>query len=115
MTNLTSQTKALRLTAGLLIAFALAFFFYYGVNTINDPVFSIDFIPYHLAGRLVATGNTVIVIEHNLDVIKCADWIIDLGPEGGDRGGEVVATGTPEEVARTARSYTGQYVRRVLT
>ncbi len=65
--------------------------------------------------RLVATGNTVIVIEHNLDVIKCADWIIDLGPEGGDRGGEVVATGTPEEVARTARSYTGQYVRRVLT
>lgn len=64
--------------------------------------------------RLVSTGNTVLVIEHNLDVIKCADWIIDLGPEGGDKGGRVVATGTPEEIARKAGSYTGQYLRRVL-
>ncbi len=58
--------------------------------------------------RLVASGNTVLVIEHNLDVIKNADWIIDLGPEGGDRGGEIVAEGTPGEVARVKRSYTGQ-------
>jgi excinuclease ABC subunit A len=55
-------------------------------------------------------GNTVVVIEHNLDFIKCADYIVDLGPEGGDRGGEVVATGTPEEVAANPRSYTGQYL-----
>ena len=64
--------------------------------------------------RLVSQGNTVMVIEHNLDVIKCADWIIDLGPEGGDKGGEVVAVGTPEEVARSAKSYTGKYLKRVL-
>lgn len=60
--------------------------------------------------RLVDKGNTVIVIEHNLDVIKTADWIIDLGPEGGDEGGEIVAEGTPEHVAKNRRSYTGQYL-----
>ena len=64
--------------------------------------------------RLVEKGNTVLVIEHNLDVIKSADWVIDLGPEGGNKGGEVVAVGTPEEVARVKRSYTGQYLARVL-
>ena len=64
--------------------------------------------------RLVDTGNTVIVIEHNLDVIKTADWIIDLGPDGGARGGEVVVAGTPEQVARNARSATGDYLARVL-
>ncbi len=64
--------------------------------------------------RLVDQGNTVVVIEHNLDVIKSADWIIDLGPEGGDGGGWVVAEGTPEEVARVERSYTGQFLRTVL-
>ncbi len=64
--------------------------------------------------RLVDAGNTVVVIEHNLDVIKCADYLIDLGPEGGDGGGEVVCTGTPEQVARCEASYTGQYVKRVL-
>jgi excinuclease ABC subunit A len=64
--------------------------------------------------RLVDAGNTVIVIEHNLDVIKTADWIIDLGPEGGARGGEVVATGTPEQVAATPGSATGEYLARVL-
>jgi len=63
---------------------------------------------------LVDRGNTVIVIEHNLDVIKCADWIIDLGPEGGDKGGEIVAQGTPEEIAKNAKSYTGQYLKKVL-
>src|SRR5690349_24681898 len=65
-------------------------------------------------GRLVEGGNTVIVIEHNLDVIKTADWVIDLGPEGGSRGGDVIATGTPEEVAQVDGSYTGQFLRRIL-
>jgi len=64
--------------------------------------------------RLVEKGNTVLVIEHNLDVVKCADNIIDLGPDGGDAGGEVVATGTPEEVARNPKSYTGEYLKSVL-
>lgn len=64
--------------------------------------------------KLVNQGNTVMVIEHNLDVIKCADWIIDLGPEGGDKGGQVVAYGTPEEVAKKPASFTGQYLKRVL-
>ena len=64
--------------------------------------------------RLVDAGSTVVVIEHNLDVIKSADWLIDLGPEGGDRGGTVIATGTPEQVAQVPESYTGQYVKKVL-
>jgi excinuclease ABC subunit A len=64
--------------------------------------------------RLVDSGNTVLVIEHNLDVIKQADWLVDLGPEGGDAGGEVIAAGTPEQVAEVESSYTGQYLRRVL-
>jgi excinuclease ABC subunit A len=59
----------------------------------------------------VDNGNTVVVIEHNLDIIKVADWIIDLGPEGGDAGGEVIAEGTPEEVALQAHSHTGQFLR----
>jgi excinuclease ABC subunit A len=68
----------------------------------------------NVLNRLVEAGNTVIVIEHNLDVIKCADWIIDMGPEGGDQGGYVVATGAPEDVARVKQSYTGQYLNKVL-
>ena len=63
---------------------------------------------------LVDSGNTVIVIEHNLDMIKNADYIIDLGPEGGDMGGNIVATGTPEEVANCEKSYTGQYLKKML-
>jgi excinuclease ABC subunit A len=65
-------------------------------------------------GRLVDGGNTVIVIEHNLDVIKTADWVIDLGPEGGSRGGDVIATGTPEQVALVDDSYTGQFLKKIL-
>ena len=64
--------------------------------------------------KLVEGGNTIVIIEHNLDVIKTADYIIDLGPEGGDRGGEVIATGTPEDVARVTRSYTGMFLRKLL-
>src|ERR1700720_2012783 len=64
--------------------------------------------------RLVNAGNKGLVIEHNLDVIKTADWLIDMGPEGGDGGGKVVAVGTPEQVAEVKESYTGQYLRRVL-
>ena len=64
--------------------------------------------------RLVANGNTVVVIEHNLDVIKTADYIIDLGPEGGVGGGTLVACGTPEEIAACPASYTGQYLKSVL-
>jgi excinuclease ABC subunit A len=65
-------------------------------------------------GRLVESGNTVIVIEHNLDVIKTADWVIDLGPDGGSGGGLVVATGTPEQVALNEASYTGQFLKKLL-
>ena len=67
-----------------------------------------------LFNSLVDSGNTVIIIEHNLDVIKNAAWLIHLGPEGGDRGGQIVATGTPEEVAKVKESYTGQYLKPVL-
>jgi len=64
--------------------------------------------------ELVETGNTVVVIEHNLEVVKTADWIVDLGPEGGDGGGEVVAAGTPEQIARNPASHTGAYLRAAL-
>jgi excinuclease ABC subunit A len=64
--------------------------------------------------RLVDGGNTVVVIEHNLDVIKSADWLIDMGPDGGFRGGTVVAEGTPEDVAKNKASYTGQYLAEIL-
>jgi excinuclease ABC subunit A len=64
--------------------------------------------------ELVAQGNTVVVIEHNLEVIKTADWVIDLGPEGGDGGGEIVAWGPPEDIAKAPRSYTGKFLAPVL-
>ena len=64
--------------------------------------------------RLVDAGNSVLIIEHNLDIIKVSDYIIDLGPEGGDRGGELVASGTPEEICRNAESYTGEYLKHYL-
>ncbi len=68
----------------------------------------------HVLNRLVDGGNTVLIIEHNLDVIKQADWIIDLGPEGGENGGTVIAEGTPEDVAQVKGSYTGQYLQQML-
>ena len=64
--------------------------------------------------RLVDKGNSVIVIEHNLDVIRCSDWIVDLGPDGGDKGGEIIVEGTPEEVAEHPTSYTAKYLKKAL-
>ncbi len=64
--------------------------------------------------RLVDTGNTILVIEHNLDLIKTADYIIDLGPEGGDRGGEIVGIGTPEQIIKNDKSYTGKFLKKYL-
>ena len=64
--------------------------------------------------KLRDAGNTLVVIEHNLEMIKCADWVIDLGPEGGEDGGRIVAEGTPEEIARSEGSHTGQHLRPLL-
>ena len=64
--------------------------------------------------RLVGNGNSVVVIEHNLDVVKCADYIIDIGPEGGDEGGTIVATGTPEDIAKCEKSWTGKFLKKIL-
>jgi excinuclease ABC subunit A len=88
------------------------------IYILDEPTTGLHFADVHklldVLQRLVSLGNTVLVIEHNLDVIKSADYIIDLGPEGGDHGGRVVATGTPEEVARSRRSHTGQVLRPLL-
>jgi excinuclease ABC subunit A len=65
----------------------------------------------NVLNRLADLGNTIVVIEHNLDVIKCADWLIDMGPEGGDAGGTVIAAGTPEQIAEVAGSHTGEYLK----
>jgi excinuclease ABC subunit A len=85
---------------------------------IDEPTTGLSFYDIHklldVLQRLVDKGNSVVVIEHNLDVIRCSDWAIDLGPEGGDKGGELIATGTPEEVAENPNSYTGQYLKQVL-
>ena len=85
---------------------------------IDEPTTGLSFYDVHhllnVLQRLVDKGNSILVIEHNLDVIRCADWVIDLGPEGGDKGGEIIAVGTPEDVAQTPRSYTGQYLKQVL-
>ncbi len=85
---------------------------------LDEPTTGLHFADVHklteILKKLASGGNTVVVIEHNLDVIKCADYIIDLGPEGGDGGGTLMAQGTPEEVARVESSYTGQYIRKTL-
>jgi excinuclease ABC subunit A len=85
---------------------------------LDEPTTGLHTSDVHkLAGilqRLVEGGNSVVVIEHNLDIIKTADYIIDLGPEGGDRGGQIIATGTPEEVCKIKGSYTGQYLKKML-
>ena len=88
------------------------------IYILDEPTTGLHFADVHklteILGRLTADGNTVIVIEHNLDVIKTADYIIDIGPEGGDKGGTIIAQGTPEEVAENPKSYTGYYVKREL-
>lgn len=89
------------------------------IYILDEPTTGLHFADVHklveILRRLSDGGNTVVVIEHNLDVIKCADYLIDIGPEGGDRGGTVIAQGTPEEVAENPRSYTGRYVKKYLT
>ena len=88
------------------------------IYVLDEPTTGLHFADVHklvvMLDRLAENGNTVIVIEHNLDVIKCADYIIDIGPEGGDRGGTVIAEGTPEEVSKVTESYTGHYIRQYL-
>jgi excinuclease ABC subunit A len=85
---------------------------------LDEPTTGLHFedvrVLLHVLHRLVERGNTVLVIEHNLDVIKTADWIIDLGPEGGTRGGTIVAEGTPEEIAQVEASHTGHYLKPML-
>jgi excinuclease ABC subunit A len=85
---------------------------------IDEPTTGLSFYDVHklmdVMQRLVDKGNSILVIEHNLDVIRCADWIVDLGPDGGDKGGEIVVTGTPEEVAAHPSSHTGRYLKQVL-
>ena len=82
---------------------------------LDEPTTGLHFADIHnllnVLNRLADMGNTVLVIEHNLDVIKCADWLIDMGPEGGDGGGTVVAEGTPEKVIGVKESYTGEYLK----
>jgi excinuclease ABC subunit A len=88
------------------------------VYILDEPTTGLHFADIaqllNVLGRLVEAGNTVIVIEHNLDVVKTADWVIDLGPEGGPGGGSVVAQGTPDDVSKVAASHTGQYLKKVL-
>jgi excinuclease ABC subunit A len=85
---------------------------------IDEPTTGLSFYDVHhllnVLQRLVDKGNSILVIEHNLDVIRCSDWVIDLGPEGGDRGGEIIAVGKPEEIAKNNNSYTGKYLKQVL-
>ena len=88
------------------------------IYILDEPTTGLHFADVHklvdILARLTEGGNTVIVIEHNLEVIKTADYIIDIGPEGGDRGGTVIAQGTPEEIAASPVSYTGKYVKKYL-
>jgi len=85
---------------------------------IDEPTTGLSFYDVHklmdVIQRLVDKGNSVIVIDHNLDVIRCSDWIIDLGPDGGDKGGEIIAEGIPEDVAKNSKSHTAKYLKKVL-
>ena len=88
------------------------------IYILDEPTTGLHFADVHkltaILHRLSEGGNTILVIEHNLDVIKTADYIIDIGPEGGDKGGTVVATGTPEDIAKNGKSYTGKYIKKLL-
>ena len=89
------------------------------IYILDEPTTGLHFADVHklveVLQRLVDAGNSVVVIEHNLDLIKTADHIIDLGPEGGDKGGNIVAQGTPEEICKVKKSYTGKYLKKLLT
>ena len=88
------------------------------IYILDEPTTGLHFADVHklteIIQKLADQGNTILIIEHNLDVIKTADYIIDMGPEGGDRGGTVIAKGTPEEVAKVKQSYTGAYLKKML-
>ena len=88
------------------------------IYILDEPTTGLHFADVHklvgILDRLVEGGNSVVVIEHNLEVIKTADYIIDLGPEGGTRGGQIIAQGTPEQVAKKEGSYTGQFLKKIL-
>jgi excinuclease ABC subunit A len=88
------------------------------VYILDEPTTGLHFADIsmllNVLNKLTEMGNTVIVIEHNMDVIKTADWIIDLGPEGGDDGGQIISEGTPEQIARNPESYTGVYLKKEL-
>ena len=88
------------------------------IYVLDEPTTGLHFADVHkltdILQRLTEGGNTVVVIEHNLEVIKTADYIIDMGPEGGDKGGTVIAKGTPEEVAENPASHTGRYIKAIL-
>ena len=88
------------------------------VYILDEPTTGLHFedirILLRVLQKLVDRGNTVIIIEHNLDVIKSSDWVIDLGPEGGDDGGEVIAIGTPEQIINNKKSYTGKFLNEII-
>jgi len=85
---------------------------------LDEPTVGLSASDVHVllsvVNRLVDAGNTVVIVEHNLEVVKTADWLIDLGPEGGDGGGELVAAGTPEDIVKVRKSYTGKHLKSVL-
>jgi excinuclease ABC subunit A len=89
------------------------------VYILDEPTTGLHFADIHklleVLLKLRDSGNTIIVIEHNLEMIKCADWIIDMGPEGGSAGGQIVGEGSPEQIATLDASYTGRYLKRILT
>jgi excinuclease ABC subunit A len=88
------------------------------VYILDEPTTGLHFedirILLRVLQKLVDRGNTVIIIEHNLDVIKSSDWVIDLGPEGGDDGGEIIAVGTPEQIIKETNSYTGKFLKEII-
>jgi len=87
-------------------------------TTLNSPTSGLHFHDIKqllsVITRLRDRNNTIVIIEHNLDVIKTSDWIVDLGPEGGDKGGEIIAFGTPEKVSQSSKSFTGQFLKKLL-